>query len=173
MSQTLQRVGDVDLGSVGFWLVKQGQHPEIILIFTPLFLVYLHHPCACSIIPRVGLSGPRAPKQKRASKFECRRQIAWLHAKRHVCLPLWPPWTMATTSTCVLVVQALGPRLGPAWSPLGLCALAPQPGGLRLSQIWATHVEACDNCWHECPHKGGPLLHGDNDHGTQLHLALQ
>ncbi len=62
MSHTLQRVANVGLGSAKFRLIRQGQHPETALVFAPLFLVYLHHPRACSIIPRIGLSGPHAPR---------------------------------------------------------------------------------------------------------------
>jgi hypothetical protein len=68
----VQHVANVGMGSARFWLVRQGQHLETILIFAPMFLVYLHHLHACSIIPRIGLSSLRAPKQKRAGKSECR-----------------------------------------------------------------------------------------------------
>jgi hypothetical protein len=73
VSQTFQRVVNVGLGNARFQLVRQGRHPETSLLFAPLFLVYLHHPCACSIISRIGFSGPCAPRQTRAGKYECRR----------------------------------------------------------------------------------------------------
>jgi hypothetical protein len=53
------------------WLVRRGQHRETILVFAPMFPIYLHHPRACSIIQRIGLSGPRAPRQRKVGKFEC------------------------------------------------------------------------------------------------------
>ncbi len=58
MSHTLQRVENVGLGSAKFWLIRRGQHLKIALVFAPPFPVYLHHPRACSIILRIGLSGP-------------------------------------------------------------------------------------------------------------------
>jgi hypothetical protein len=90
MNQTLQRVANVGLGSAKFQLVRQGQHPETTLIFAPSFQVYLHHPCACSIIGHIGLSGPRTPRQRRVGKFECRQQKAWLHAKTRAYPLPWP-----------------------------------------------------------------------------------
>ncbi len=64
-------VADVGLGSVKFRLVKRSQHLEIALVFAPSFLVYLHDPRACSIIPHIGLSGPCALRQRRVGKSKC------------------------------------------------------------------------------------------------------
>ncbi len=54
-SQTFQHVANVGLGNAKFHLIKQGQHPKNTLVFTPPFPVYLHHPCASSIIPLLQL----------------------------------------------------------------------------------------------------------------------
>jgi hypothetical protein len=43
VSQTLQHVANVGLGSVKFRLLRRDQHLETTLIFAPLFLVSLHH----------------------------------------------------------------------------------------------------------------------------------
>ncbi len=48
--KTLQHVANIDLGNAMFQLVRQGQHSRTSLVFAPSFLVYLHHPRACSII---------------------------------------------------------------------------------------------------------------------------
>jgi hypothetical protein len=63
-------------------------------------------------------------------------QRAQLPTRRHVYLPPWPPWKMATTLTCTLIVWTWGPHPGPTWSPLGLCALAMQPGNPRWLRTW-------------------------------------
>ncbi len=87
---------------------KTRSHPETVLLFAPLFLVYLHHPRACSIIPRIGLSSPHAPRQKRVGKSKCHRWRVWLRTRRHTCSLLWPPWTMATFLTCVFAMRVWG-----------------------------------------------------------------
>jgi hypothetical protein len=144
MNQTFQRMANVGLWSARFQLIKQGQHLETTLVFTPLFSIYLHHPCVCSIIPCIGLSSPRAPKQRKVGKFECRWQRIRLHTKRHVCPPPWLPWTTATSSTCVPIVWAWGPRPSPTWSTLSPCTLTMRFGGLCLSWTWATlHPGMC------------------------------
>jgi hypothetical protein len=71
MSQTFQHVANFGLGSAKFQLVRRGQHPKTTLVFAPSFPVYLHHPCACSIISCIGFSSPHAPRQKRVGKFKC------------------------------------------------------------------------------------------------------
>jgi hypothetical protein len=60
-----------------------------------------------------------------------------MHAKRRACPPPWPPWTMATSLTCVFIIGAWGLRPGPAWSPPSLCAFVAQLSDLGSSWTWA------------------------------------
>jgi len=162
VSQTLQHVANVGLGNARFRLVKRGQHLETTIVFAPPFLVYLHHPHACSIIPRIGLFSPHTPKQRRVCKFECRRRRVRMCAY----LSPWPPWIATTSLICTLALRAWGLHLGLTWSLLSPCALTMRPGGLHLSWTWATLR------WGGGLHSNRSLLHGDDDLGAQLHLAL-
>jgi len=137
VNQTFQRLANVGLGSAKFWLIRRGRHPETTLIFAISFLVYLHHPHACSIIPRIGLSSPHAPRQRKARKSKCCRQRVQLHTKRHVCLLPWPPWTSATSLICAPVVRAWGLHPSPTWSPPCPYILIAWPSDPRSLRTWA------------------------------------
>jgi hypothetical protein len=106
-------------------------------ICTPISSLFTPHR-ACSIIPCIGLFGPRAPRERRVGKFECCRRKIWPHARRHACLLPWPPCTMAIVLTCMLVVWAWGLHLGPTWSPPGPCALVARLNDLHSLRTWAT-----------------------------------
>jgi hypothetical protein len=58
-------VANVGLGNVKFRLIGCGQHLETTLVFAPSFLVYLHHPHACSIIPCVVFLVLAPPNRRR------------------------------------------------------------------------------------------------------------
>jgi hypothetical protein len=148
VSQTLQRMANVDLGSVRFRLIKRGQHLELVIIFASLFLVYLHHPRACSIIPRIRLFGPSAPRERSVGKSECHWWRTWLRARMCTCSSPSPPWTTTTSLTCVPSMWAWSPCQGLAWSPLGPYILTTWPSNPRLSQTWTT------------PHQGARLSSG-------------
>lgn len=138
MSQTLQCLANVGLGNAKFQLIRRGQHLETTLIFAPLFLIYLHHPHTCSIIPRIGLSSPHAPKQRRVSKFGCCQQKIQVRAKRRACPLPWPPWTTTTSLIRVPIVWAWGLHPSLAWSLPCLCTFATQPNGPCSLRTWAT-----------------------------------
>jgi hypothetical protein len=165
VSQTLKRVANVDMGNARFRLIRRGEQPKTVLIFAPPFPVYSHHPRACSIIPCIGFSSPRAPKHRKVGKFECHRRKAWLRARRCACSLPWPPWIAAIAPNCVLTTQAWGFHLGPARSLPGPYAFTGWPSCLRSLQTWTSL------CRGPCNDK--PLPHGDENLGAQLHLALR
>jgi hypothetical protein len=129
VSQTLQHVAIVGLGSARFWLLGQGQHLEIALVFAPLFLVYLHHPRACSIIPHIGFLVP-APLDRRgwANLSVVDEELGCMLEGIIACL-LWLPWRTITILTWALIARAWGLHPCPTWSSLSPCALVARPCG--------------------------------------------
>jgi hypothetical protein len=172
VSQTFQRLANVGLGSVRFRLIKQGQHPETTLIFTTPFLIYLHHPRACSIIPRIGLASPRAPNRVGRTNLSAIDEEFSCAPKGTLarCLGLFEQWPHLQLACllrgCEVFIQAqLGPRQAFTLSQCNLVILIHH----ELEQHC---VEAHAHCQGGSPRSNKPLSCGDNDLGRQLHLAL-